>query len=122
MLVGAGCRSSREVRRNGRSVSGPAGQEFEKLPFREISWPMSGDEPIGDVVGSKSQRQLWNRAADGRRVRRQLLFIADAAERVAVVTDRSCYEAVVSINGTGLIPVCCSTSARPQAASCAFQT
>lgn len=78
-------------------MSGPAGQEFEKLPFREISWPMSGDEPIGNVVGSKSQRQLWNRAADGRQVRRQLLFIADAAERVAVVTVRSCYGRVFGV-------------------------
>ena len=81
---------------NDGSVSGPADQEFKKLPFGEISWPMSGDEPIGAVVGSKSQRQLWNRAADGRRVCRQLVLIADAAERVAVATVRSCYEAVVN--------------------------
>ena len=87
-------------------MSGPAGQEFKKLPFGEISWPMSGHEPIGDVVGSKSQRQLWNRAADGRRVRRQLVFIADAAERVAVATVRSCYRTVVSGNGTGPTPAC----------------
>jgi hypothetical protein len=56
---------------------------------------MSGEKPIGDVVGSKSQRQLWNRAADGRRVRRQLLLLADAAERVAVATVRSCYGTAV---------------------------
>lgn len=54
---------------------------------------MSGDEPIGDVVGSKSRRQLWNQAADDRRVSRKLLFIPDAAERVAVATVRNCYEA-----------------------------
>jgi hypothetical protein len=81
---------------------------------------MSGEKPIGDVVGSKSQRQLWNRAADGRRVRRQLLLLADAAERVAVATVRSCYQAVLKhflIEGVGML---CAASgifgcSRPQA-------
>jgi hypothetical protein len=69
---------------------------------------MSGHEPIGDVVSSKSQRQLWHRAADGRRVRRQLLIIADATERVAVATVRSCYQAGIGDHDNELIRVCCT--------------
>ena len=40
------------------SVSGPAGQEFEKLPFKEISRPTTGDQPIAVVAGSNLHRQL----------------------------------------------------------------
>jgi len=56
---------------------------------------MSGNEGIAEVACRKLQRRLWNRAAEGRRARRQLLFIADATERVAVVTVRSCYGTAV---------------------------
>jgi hypothetical protein len=30
---------------------GPAAEEIGKLPFGEISWPMSGNESIAEVVG-----------------------------------------------------------------------
>jgi len=33
------------------SGSGPATEEIRKLPFGEISWPMSGNESIAEVIG-----------------------------------------------------------------------
>jgi len=33
------------------SGSGSAAEEIRKLPFGEISWPMSGNESIAEVVG-----------------------------------------------------------------------
>lgn len=35
----------------GRSGSGSAVPEIRKLPFGEISWPMSGNDPITEIVG-----------------------------------------------------------------------
>ncbi len=35
---------------NGSSGSGPAVEEIRKLPFGEISWPMSGNGIIAEVV------------------------------------------------------------------------
>ncbi|MDP1929242.1 MAG: hypothetical protein Q8K62_12135 [Thiobacillus sp.] len=34
-----------------RYGSGSAVDEIRKLPFGEISWPMSGNDPIAEVVG-----------------------------------------------------------------------
>ena len=30
---------------------GPATEEIRKLPFGEISWPVSGNESIAEVIG-----------------------------------------------------------------------
>ncbi len=35
---------------SGRYGSGPAAEEIRKLPFGEISWPMSGNGIIAEVV------------------------------------------------------------------------
>ena len=39
-------------------MSGPAGQEFKKLPFKEISRPTTGDQPIAVVAGPEPEWPL----------------------------------------------------------------
>ena len=48
----------------------------QKAAVRRGFRPMTGNRSIAEAVASNFQRQLWSRAANGRRVRRQLLFTA----------------------------------------------
>ena len=57
--IGASTRADMPSVRDG---SRPAAQEIRKLPFREISRPMSGKESIVEAAGSTFQRLLWPRS------------------------------------------------------------